>query len=152
MTISDLIDLNLIHINVSVSSKKRALEIISESIHQQYSNLELHHIFDQFIKREKLGTTAIGHGVALPHARIDGNEKTIGVYVSLKNAIDFNAMDGEPVNQIFALIVPEHANDEHLKLLSQLAAFFRDPNNRKALLAEQSREAVYERFKSFRPS
>ncbi len=135
--------MELIHIDVEASSKKRALEIISESIHLYDSNLQEHDIFDHFIQREKLGTTAIGHGIALPHARLENNEKTLGVFVSLKNSIDFGALDNSPINILFALLVPHHSTQEHLDILSKLAKFFRDENNRQAIKNAQSKETIY---------
>ncbi len=135
--------MDLIHINVEASSKKRALEIISESIHQSYPNFQVHDIFDHFIQREKLGTTAIGHGIALPHTKLENNEKTIGVYISLKNPIDFDAIDHTQVKILFALLVPQHSTQIHLDILSTLANFFRNENNRKAILNAQSKETIY---------
>ncbi|MFK5894502.1 MAG: PTS sugar transporter subunit IIA [Pseudomonadota bacterium] len=143
MSINNFIQMDLIHINIEASSKKRVLEIISESINQNYPNLQVHDIFDHFIQREKLGSTAIGHGIAVPHARLKNNEKTIGVFISLKNTIDFGAIDNTPVKILFALLVPQHSTQEHLDILAKLAKFFRDEKNRQAILNAQSKETIY---------
>ena len=135
--------MDLIHINIEASSKKRVLEIISESINHCYPNFQVHDIFDHFIQREKLGSTAIGHGIALPHSRLENNEKTIGVFLSLKNSIDFGAIDNTPVKIFFALLVPHHSTQEHLDILAKLAKFFRNDVNRQAILNAQSKETIY---------
>lgn len=142
-SINNLIQMDLIHVNIEASSKKRVLEIICESIHQYDEDLQVHDIFDLFIQREKLGTTAIGHGVAIPHARMENNDKTLGVFISLKNSIDFGAIDNTPVNLLFALLIPQHSTAEHLEILANLAKFFRDENQRKAVLNAQSKETIY---------
>lgn len=144
MSITHFIDLKLIHINKNINSKKSALEFISESIHNNYPELDTYEIFDHFIKREQLGTTAIGHGVALPHARLENNKETIGVFVSLKNQIDFNALDHQPVQLLFALIIPQDSAEQHLQILSRLARFFHNEKNRHTLLHATSRDTVYE--------
>ena len=143
MSINNFIQMDLIHINIEASSKKRALEIIAESINKNYPDFHVHDIFDHFIQREKLGSTAIGHGVALPHARLEKNEKTIGVFLSLNNSIDFDAIDNTPVKILFALLVPQKSTQVHLDILAKLAKFFRDDKNRQAILNAQSKETIY---------
>ncbi|MFK5984206.1 MAG: PTS sugar transporter subunit IIA [Pseudomonadota bacterium] len=141
--INNFIQMDLIHVNIEASSKKRALEIICESINKYDTNLQVHDIFDLFIQREKLGSTAIGHGVAIPHARMENNDKTIGVFISLKESIDFGAIDNAPVSLLFALLIPHHSTQEHLDILARLAKFFRDDTTRQAALNAQSKETIY---------
>ena len=92
-------------------------------------------IGDSLRSREKLGSTAIGHGIAIPHGRTDAYDETRGAFLRLQQAVDFGASDGEPVDLVFAMAVPEHFTQQHLQLLSELAERFADPGFRAALRA-----------------
>lgn len=83
-------------------------------------------IFESLIERERLGSTGLGHGVAIPHARLKGREEAIGAFLKLDTGIDFDAIDQQPVDLVFALLVPEHYTDEHLHILANLAEIFGD--------------------------
>lgn len=83
-------------------------------------------VYERLLERERLGSTGVGHGVALPHARIDGLTRAYGAFVQLANGVDYDAIDNAPVDLVFALVVPREATDEHLQLLAQLAALFSD--------------------------
>jgi PTS system nitrogen regulatory IIA component len=91
-------------------------------------------IFSTLIERENLGSTGIGSGVALPHGRIAGLEKVVGFFLRLQTEMDFDAIDHLPVNLVFAILVPQDATEEHLKLLASLASIFRDEETRQQLL------------------
>ena len=146
MKLTEILHKDLIHLNVSATSQKSALELISQTINQHLINHTELEIFDHFFRRERIGSTAIGNGVALPHARLDNNNLTLGVFLSLKYAIPFDAIDGKPVNLIFALVVPEHSTSEHLKILSQLAGFFRVKENIHLLSQAEDIEEVFQLF------
>ncbi len=143
MKFSNLIKIDQIQLNNSASSKKKSLESISQIIHENYPELSAHKIFETFIDRERLGSTGIGHGVALPHGRLVECNDTIGVFISLENSIDYDAIDQQPVKLIFALLIPEHSTDEHLQILAQLAGFFREDSHRENLNNATSPETVY---------
>ena len=125
MQLSDIISPERISTQVQVSSKKRAFDTISEIFALHSSNtLDAHHVFESLIARERLGTTAIDHGVAIPHGRIKNASETIGAFLQLSDGIDCDAMDRQPVNLFFALLVPEESTEEHLQLLARLAEMF----------------------------
>ena len=100
-------------------------------------------VFDCLFAREKLGSTGLGHGVAIPHGRLSGMiSDTIAVFLRLKEAVDFDSYDGKPVNLVFAMLVPENAGSKHLEVLSQLADVFSSKTSREALLAANNAEDV----------
>jgi PTS system nitrogen regulatory IIA component len=115
------------------TSKKRLLEQLSEMFAARLTDLSADTIFTILIERENIGSTGIGEGVALPHARIPGLQETVALFVRLSQPMDYDAIDRQPVQLIFALLVPEAATDEHLRLLASLAARFRNSEVRNAL-------------------
>ena len=126
MKITDILSPDYIACAATPASKKRALEEISELIAGNISPLSPDDIFDSLLSRERLGSTGIGHGVAIPHGRVHNVDKTVGAFLQLSNGIDFDAVDNQPVNLLFALLVPEESTDEHLKVLATLAEMFND--------------------------
>jgi PTS system nitrogen regulatory IIA component len=110
------------------SSKKRILETIASHLCDQNPMLDPGNVFSALIARERLGSTGIGQGIAIPHCRIPGCSKTIGVLVTLDQAIDFDAIDNEPVDIIFVLVVPEDNDQSHLQTLASLAEVFSNKN------------------------
>jgi len=117
--------------HVFATSKKRTLEFISEAAAKQVQSLEQADVYQKLLKRERLGTTAIGHGIAIPHCRVDGLDTPLVVLTHLKQGIDFGAIDGEDVDIVIALLVPKEATEEHLQLLAQLAELFSQEELRK---------------------
>lgn len=107
-------------------SKKRILNEVSELISKDIPTLEPTEVFNALMARERLGTTGLGNGIAIPHCRMSGCEEIVGALVSLDKAIDFDALDGKPVDLLFVLIVPEQQCDEHVQTLAKLAALFND--------------------------
>jgi PTS system nitrogen regulatory IIA component len=126
LTIDNILVPELALCQVSASSKKRVLEFIAEQVSQYDSTLDEIQIFNNLIARERLGSTGIGQGIAIPHCRLEGLDRVIGVLLTLEEDIEFDAIDNQPVNLVFALIVPKEATSEHLELLSQLAEKFND--------------------------
>jgi PTS system nitrogen regulatory IIA component len=100
-------------------------------------------VFDSLFARERLGSTGLGHGVAIPHGRIKGLREAVGVLIRLKQPILFDAPDGKPVSLLFVLLVPDQATDLHLQLLSELAQLFSSKALREKLLAAQDAETLY---------
>lgn len=143
MNFSNLININQILLNCEAASKKKALEIISQLVSDNFSEFTTNEIFDSLIQRERLGSTGIGHGVALPNGRLQNCTEAIGVFISLHEGIDFDAIDREPVRLLFALLVPEDSTEEHLEILAKLAEFFRQEKNREALEHATSSETIY---------
>ncbi len=143
MKFSNLIKLDQIRLNVSASSKKKALQVISTIAAENYPEYNANKIFERLIERERLGSTGIGHGVALPHGRLPDCQEPIGIFISLTEGIDFDAIDQKPVKLLFALLVPENSTQEHLQILARLADFFRQEKNRQLLENATSPETVY---------
>ncbi len=117
----------------SVSSKKRLLELIAEITSEADSKVNTDELFNQLLARERLGSTGIGKGVAIPHCRSKQCDKITGVLISLESAIEFEAIDDQAVDLVFALIVPEEAQDEHLQVLATLAGNFENASFRNQL-------------------
>lgn len=145
MQITDIITPDRVVSNVQAKSKKRALETISDIIAANSDTpMGANDIFDSLIARERLGTTAIDHGVAIPHGRIKNSEETIGAFVQFSDGIDCDAMDHQAVNLMFALLVPEESTEEHLQLLSRLAQMFSNEELRNQLLEAEDNNTLYE--------
>lgn len=108
------------------ASKKRVLEEVAELLASSSDGLTQGNVFDKLLERERLGSTGLGHGIALPHARIAGVTEARGAFVQLQSGADFDALDQQPVDLVFGLLVPEEATEEHLQLLAKLATLFSD--------------------------
>jgi PTS system nitrogen regulatory IIA component len=126
MQVSELLDLERISCNTHAASKKRVLEQLSQLLAASQTQLTQNQVFDSLLSRERLGSTGLGRGVAIPHGRVSGSNKTVLAMVKLQEGIDYDAVDSQPVDLLFALLVPEHSTDEHLQLLSQLAEMLSD--------------------------
>ena len=107
-----------------IASKKRALEYLAELLARQTGADKTLEIFQQLTEREKLGSTALGHGVALPHARTELCSEPVGAFIKLDRGIDFDSPDGKPVDLLFALLAPQQGAELHLKILAALAGMF----------------------------
>jgi PTS system nitrogen regulatory IIA component len=126
MLISDLLSPEKIHCDVHITSKKRLLELISEELARNSENLSQREIFESLCARERLGSTGLGKGVAIPHGRVKGSEHVAASFIRLKKPMGFDAIDGKPVDLLFAMAVPEQCNEDHLKLLAKVAELFSD--------------------------
>ncbi len=133
MQLSEIINTSRIKGDVDVSSKKRALEELSQLLTEGETQLSASRIFDSLISRERLGSTGVGYGVAIPHGRIKNCQHITGAFVHLQHGVDFDAIDDVPVDLLFALIVPEESTDEHLQVLATLSSMFNDSNFRNKL-------------------
>lgn len=109
--------------DMDVSSKKRLFEQVGLLVENSHG-IARSEIFDSLFAREKLGSTGLGQGVAIPHGRVKGLKEATGVFIRLASPIPFDAPDGKPVNLLFVLLVPEQATDLHLQVLSELAQLF----------------------------
>ncbi|MBK1693486.1 PTS sugar transporter subunit IIA [Chromatium weissei] len=139
----DLIDETRVICGLEITSKKRLLEILARLLASAHPRLNAEVVFERLLERERLGSTALGHGIALPHARTKDVTEVIGALVQLQRGIDYDGMnDDEPVDLAFALLAPEEANDQHLRLLAQLAGRFSDPTIRDGLRQAESPAAL----------
>lgn len=146
MDVADIISLDRTFIDVEGASKKRVLENAAGLIAQQSPEFTANELFDSLISRERLGSTAIGKGVAIPHCRAKHCTNTVGALLKLQEAVDFDAVDHEPVDLMFILLVPEDATEEHLQLLSQIAQRFSDENIRDSLRSSSDKENFFQQF------
>ncbi|MGA7978679.1 MAG: PTS IIA-like nitrogen regulatory protein PtsN [Chromatiaceae bacterium] len=127
---------------LEIGSKKRLLEVLGELLATDDPALQPETVFERLLDRERLGSTGLGHGIALPHARMKDVREAIGAFVQLQHGIDFDAIDEKPVDLAFALLVPESATEMHLQLLSRLATMFSDPALRDRLRRTDSAEDI----------
>ena len=111
--------------SLKATSKKQALEDLAQKA-AAGTGLQEREIFDVLLERERLGTTGVGSGIAIPHGKIDGLDKLFGCLARLEDPVDFDAIDGEPVDLIFLLLAPESAGADHLKALARISRVLRD--------------------------
>jgi PTS system nitrogen regulatory IIA component len=124
-----LLPLNHVLLDLEASSKKRLFEQIG-LLFENSRQIPRARVFDSLFEREKLGSTGLGYGVAIPHGRIRTLKEPVCAFVRTSAPIPFEAPDGQPVTLVFALLVPEHATEAHLEILSELAQMFSDPDLR----------------------
>lgn len=151
MKLSDIISADSVACNVHAGSKKRALEYVSQMAANLQPDFDQVQVFDKLIARERLGSTGIGHGVAIPHSRIKDCDKPLGVFIQLSEGIDYDAIDDQPVDLLFALLVPEDSTEEHLEALSMLAEMFSNEQFRDSLHAATSNTRLYELLSEWEP-
>lgn len=130
--IASLLPLDNVVANLDASSKKRVFEQVG-ILFENHQGVARSTVYDALFAREKLGSTGLGQGIAIPHGRIKGLKTPVGAFIRLQTAVQFDAPDGKPVSLIFVLLVPEAANEQHLQLLSELAQMFSDKGFRDRL-------------------
>lgn len=131
-------------VNAQGGSKKRVLELIAQLICRDLPELDELALYESLIAREKLGSTGFGNGIAIPHCRFPGCETPISAVLRLERPIDFDALDGEPVDLLFVLLAPEEATDAHLELLRQVASILDNSQMRAQLRQADSNQALYQ--------
>ena len=142
MTITDLVAPEAILPALKVNSKKQALQELAARASELTGQNE-RSVFEVLLQREKLGTTAVGYGVAIPHGKLPKLEKIFGLFARLERPIDFEALDGQPVDLIFLLLAPEGAGADHLKALARISRLLREPSTIERLRASKDRAALY---------
>ena len=143
MQISEILSSDSILCGQAYSSKKMTLEELSKLLADTDSSISYIEVFDCLVTREKLGSTGLGKGIAIPHGRLKGSKKTIAAFIQLRYGIDYDAIDDAPVDLLFALLVPEDSTDEHLKTLAQLAEMFSNTGTLERLRSETSVEGLH---------
>ena len=129
-----------------VSSKKQVFELLGELLTESLENIQPSQASTALIARERLGTTALGEGVAIPHCRIDGIDEIRSAVIKLEHAVNFDAPDGQDVSFFYALLVPINATNEHLATLGRLAEFLSDQGNRDQLASCDTSEELLSTF------
>ena len=142
MALIDLLSPDAIFSALRVNGKKQALQEMSERA-ALVSGLPAREIFDALLQRERLGSTGVGDGIAIPHGKLAKCSRIFGIFARLDRAIDFEALDGLPVDLIFLLIAPESAGADHLKALAMIARVLRNSNMAAQLRATRDASALY---------
>ncbi len=142
----DFVTAPRVGLGLEIASKKRLLESLARLLAADQPALEPDLVFERLLERERLGSTGLGHGIALPHARVPEVSRSLGAFVSLARGVDYDAADDEPVDLAFALLVPEAATEEHLQLLAELAGRFNSPEVRRQLRAARQAADVLHYF------
>ena len=142
MNIGDLLDRTAISVRVSASSKRQVLAVVAE-IAARKLRLDAGDILDALLEREAAGSTGVGHGVAAPHARLAGLERMRGVFIRLEQPVDFDAVDDQPVDLVFALFAPKDAGAEHLRALARVSRMLRQSDLREQLRQARTADAIH---------
>jgi len=142
MQLSDLINTDGIVPSLKVSSKKQALQELA-NLAGKITGLASRDVFETLLQREKLGSTGLGQGIAIPHGKLPGLERLHGVFARLENPINFDSMDDQQVDLIFLLLAPETAGADHLKALARISRMLRDGSVVAKLRGSDDRTALY---------
>lgn len=142
MIISDIISLDRTQCAVECHSKKRIFEVISEIALKQNPRLNQDEVLSSLVNREKMGSTGIGNGIAIPHGRIVGLEHIMAVIVTSEEPIEFDAIDGKPVDIFFAILVPNDEAETHLKALAGIARKLSDKEIVRAIRNAEDKKAI----------
>jgi len=142
MDLSDLLVIDAILPRLKTANKKQALQEMAAKA-AALTGRDERDIFETLMQREKLGSTGVGHGVAIPHGKLPGLERLVGVFALIDKPIDFDSLDGEPVDVVFLLLAPESAGADHLKALARIARVLRDDETAAKLRAADDAAAMY---------
>ena len=149
--IAALLPASNIVVGLDVSTKKQFFAAIG-AVFEQSAGLSQADVAASLTAREKLGSTGLGQGIAIPHGRIQGLREAVGAYARLRSPVPFDAPDAKPVEQLFVLLVPEQATDQHLQLLSELAQMFSDRMFREQLMTAPDAATVADIFRGWAPA
>ena len=139
-----------VQLDLQASSKKRLFEQAG-LLFENLDGIARSVVYDSLFAREKLGSTGLGQGVAIPHGRIKGLKEALGAFIRLAQPVPFDAPDGNPVSLVFVLLVPEKATEKHLQILSELAQMFSDKALRELLMRAADAEALYQLIAAWHP-
>ena len=142
MDLSDLVSPDAIMPSLKVQSKKQAIQALAEKA-AQLTGVPEREVFDTLLQRERLGSTGVGHGIAIPHGKLVAFDRIVGVFARLETPIEFESLDNEPVDLIFLLLASEGAGADHLKALARIARILREPGMREQLRDATDKESVY---------
>jgi PTS system nitrogen regulatory IIA component len=151
MNLSTILKPDAVKVLSSCTSKKRLFHDLSELAEGSYG-FDASDVIDALIERESLGPTGVGHGIALPHARMKNVERVCGIFLRLEKPIDFDSVDRQPVDLVFALLAPESAGVEHLKALALVSRTMRDADMRAKLRANSDPDTLYSILTEFTSS
>ena len=149
--IAELLPSTNIAFDLDVATKPRLFEAVGR-LFAAGSGLDVDAVASSLAAREKLGSTGLGQGIAIPHGRIKGLKEAIGAFIRLRQPIPFDAPDGKPVSQVFVLLVPEQATDLHLQILSELAQMFSERTFREKLATAATTAELAALFRQWEPT
>lgn len=142
MDLNELIEVSAVMPALKVNSKKQLLQLLAEKA-ASVTGLPEREVFDTILQRERLGSTGVGNGIAIPHGKIAGIPQITGIFARLETAIDFEALDDQPVDLVFLLLAPEGAGADHLKALSRIARVLRDSDIVSKIRGTQDATAIH---------
>ncbi len=142
MEITDLISPDSIIPNLRASSKKQALQELAKKA-AEISGEHERTVFEVLMERERLGTTGVGNGIAIPHGKIPSLDKLYGVFARIEDPVDFQAIDDQPVDLVFLLLAPEDAGADHLKALARVSRLLREASTCEKLRGTDNRESLF---------
>jgi nitrogen PTS system EIIA component len=142
MDLSDLIEVPAILPALKANSKKQLLQLLAEKA-SEVTGLSEREIFDTILQRERLGSTGVGNGIAIPHGKLPGIKAITGVFARLDHPVEFEALDDQPVDMVFLLLAPEGAGADHLKALSRIARVLRDAETVSKIRGTRDAAAIY---------
>jgi nitrogen PTS system EIIA component len=142
MDLSDLIAPHGVIPSLKASNKKQALQELAAKA-AKITGIDAHEIFNTLLQRERLGSTGVGNGIAIPHGKINALGHIVGLFARLEEPIDFEAIDEEPVDLVFLLLAPENAGADHLKALARISRLMREPTAVEKLRASRDKDALY---------
>ncbi len=148
--IAKLLPPSNIVLGLDVTSKKRLFEQAG-LLFENNQGVARSLVFDSLFARERLGSTGLGQGVAIPHGRVKGLKEAVGAFVRLATPVPFDSPDGSPVSLVFVLLVPEHATEQHLQILSELAQMFSDRELREQLAHETDPGSLHQTITAWQP-
>ena len=143
MKISDFLTIESVIPVLMSRDKTSAIEEMADWLASCYPQLDSKKVLDVLLDRERISTTAIGEGVAIPHGKLAGVDRVLGVFARSPEGVDFASMDGEPTHLFFALIAPENAAADHLKALARISRLLKDERFRRRLIAAQNKQELY---------
>ncbi|MEN5083837.1 PTS IIA-like nitrogen regulatory protein PtsN [Bosea sp. TWI1241] len=142
MTLTDLLRPDAVISPLRANSKKQALQELAQHA-AVLTGLPERDLYEALMQRERLGSTGIGDGIAIPHGRVAGSDKLVGLFARTEKPLDFEALDGQPVDILFVLIAPEGAGADHLKALARVARVLRDPAVQEQVRQAHDPAAIY---------
>ncbi|MBO6784017.1 MAG: PTS IIA-like nitrogen regulatory protein PtsN [Alphaproteobacteria bacterium] len=142
MDIEQILDRDAVVASMNATSKKHLLQELSKSAAKVFG-LESRQLFDILLERERLGSTGVGSGLAIPHGKLPHLDTLKGMFVRLEKPVDFDAIDDQPVDLVFLLLAPEGAGADHLKALARISRILRDRSFCEKLRGSDSPEAIY---------
>jgi PTS system nitrogen regulatory IIA component len=142
MNLGDLLAREGVIPSLKSKTKKQALQELSQRA-AELTGLQSRDIFDTLLQRERLGSTGLGRGIAIPHVKFRALKSIVCLFARLEEPIEFDSLDGEPVDLIFLLLAPEHASGDHLKALARISRLLREPSSIERLRASKDSAAIY---------